>query len=197
MKSFNENDYKLIGNYYYKKTILNKLNLSNIDTDVIIDIFKLSDNSDYIPTFDLSSLEDQESLNKAIKLGFILRKTDNRKLKSKDMNVKKYTKEVETKQEPIIIPELKKEIIITELNNQIISPIRFVDDNKYIIKGNLKYEVETLKNKLGNEYILFLSKLNNIADNKFLNPLTRLIILNENKKLQIMQTFKIEKIELE
>ncbi len=192
-----ENDYKLIGNYYYKKTILTKLNLNNVETDAIIDIFKLSDNPDYIPTFDLSSLEDQNSLNKAIKLGFILRKTDNQRLKSKDTTAKKYTKDIIIKQEPIIIPELKKEVIVTELNNHVVTPIRFIDDNKYIVKGNLKYEVETLKKKLGNEYILFLSKLNNMADNKFINPLTRLIILNENKKLQIMQTFKIEKIELD
>ncbi len=182
---FNENDYKLIGNYYYKKSILTKLNLENVETNEIIDIFKFNPNSNIISVLDLSTISGQETLNKAISMGFIYR--------SSDVKTKKNKSEPKVEDsEPVLIPELKKETIVADFSSQKITPIRYIEDNKYIIKANMKYDVEVLKKKLGNEFILFISKLNNIADNKFLNPLTRLIILNEHKKQQIMQSFKIE-----
>jgi len=185
---FNENDYKLIGKFYYKKSILTKLNLENIETDEIIDVFKFNSDSNVIPILDLSTISGQESLNKAISMGFIYRLSDikNNKIKSEPK-----IKDPETKAN-VIVPELTKEKIVANFSSQKITPIRYIEDNKYIIKANMKYDVEVLKKKLGNEFILFISKLNNIADHIFLNPTTRLIILNEQKKLQIMQSFKIE-----
>jgi hypothetical protein len=185
---FNENDYKLIGKFYYKKSILTKLNLENIETDEIIDVFKFNSDSNVIPILDLSTISGQESLNKAISMGFIYRLSDikNNKIKSEPK-----IKDPETKAN-VIVPELTKEKIVANFSSQKITPIRYIEDNKYIIKANMKYDVEVLKKKLGNEFILFISKLNNIADHIFLNPTTRLIILNEQKKQQIMQSFKIE-----
>ncbi len=186
----NNIEYILIGNYLYKKDLVNRINHSIITNTDIIDVYSLeSASNSEIPLINMSSINGQKIFNRAIDDGSIMRKED-----IKDINTPLFKKNDLTNQfEKIKLNNFSKEIINVD-DDVTISEIEYSEDMSSFKKGNYEYDIFILKRRLGADYESFINKLKETPDNSFLDPETRKVLISETKKDLIIKNFKIKEI---